>query len=180
MPREIDDPVAAEGSSAQPHRVTEHTRLRVPTQLMEHTPRVGHPDLDQLLNVLLPFAEQMLDKYGEFLPFGAVLTSDGEVRLFAGYAEPTDSSTDVAELIRAGFRESAQSGEIVAIGLCLDVRVARPDGDGPIDAICAELEHSCGEAVDVFLPYVPGPPVTYGEIFASPGKRRVFGAGDTG
>ncbi len=31
---------------------------------------MAHPDLDELLNALLPFAQQMLTKRGEFFPFG--------------------------------------------------------------------------------------------------------------
>jgi len=40
---------------------------------------MAHPDLDQLLNAVLPFAQQMLSKHGEFFPFGASMTIDGEI-----------------------------------------------------------------------------------------------------
>jgi len=36
-----------------------------------------HPDLDALLNNLLPFAERMLREHGEFYPFGGSITPDG-------------------------------------------------------------------------------------------------------
>jgi hypothetical protein len=41
-------------------------------------------DLDGLLNMTLPFAQQMLSKSGEFYPFGATVTTKGETRLLAG------------------------------------------------------------------------------------------------
>jgi hypothetical protein len=41
---------------------------------------MAHPELDELLDTLLPFAQQMLQKHGEFFPFGAAMTSSGEIR----------------------------------------------------------------------------------------------------
>jgi hypothetical protein len=41
-------------------------------------------DLDGLLNLTLPFAQQMLAKRGEFYPFCATVTAGGETRLLAG------------------------------------------------------------------------------------------------
>jgi len=41
-------------------------------------------DLDGLLNMTLPFAQQMLAKGGEFYPFGATVTTSGETWLLAG------------------------------------------------------------------------------------------------
>ena len=38
-------------------------------------------DLDGLLAVTLPFAQQLLAKYGEMYPFGAAVTIDGQTRL---------------------------------------------------------------------------------------------------
>lgn len=41
-------------------------------------------DLDALLNASLPFAQQMLEKRGEFFPYGSVISLDGEMRMVAG------------------------------------------------------------------------------------------------
>jgi hypothetical protein len=38
---------------------------------------MAHPDLDQLLNVVLEFAKKMLNQHGEFYPFGASMHTDG-------------------------------------------------------------------------------------------------------
>jgi len=40
--------------------------------------------MDALLDSLLPFAQQQLAKHGEFLPFGSVMTTAGDVTLVAG------------------------------------------------------------------------------------------------
>jgi len=45
-------------------------------------------DLDGLLNITLPFAQQMLAKRSEFYPFGASVTASGETRLLAGESGP--------------------------------------------------------------------------------------------
>jgi hypothetical protein len=44
---------------------------------------MAHPDLDELLNALLPFAQQLLSKHGEFYPFRSAMTTDGEIEAAA-------------------------------------------------------------------------------------------------
>lgn len=58
----------------------------------------------------------------------------------------------------------------------MDVRVIPPGESKKVDAISAQLEHQTGEAVNVFLPYQKKlfGSIKYGEIFASPGERRIF------
>jgi hypothetical protein len=58
----------------------------------------------------------------------------------------------------------------------VDVRVVPPGASAKSDAICAQLEHANGEAVDVYLPYKKHwlGRFTYGEIFASARDARVF------
>jgi hypothetical protein len=138
---------------------------------------MAHPDLDELLNSLLPFAQQMLAKRGEFFPFGACMKSDGTIELVAGQTDSDQPpSQDLIDLIAEGLRAKASAGEIRAAGICYDVRI-RPSGtSNPMDAICASLDHSLTEAVDVFLPYEKrrfrGP--KYSELTAAPGSIRLF------
>ena len=44
---------------------------------------MAHPDLDALLDPLVRFAQQQLEKHGEFFPIGASVGGDGEVTLSA-------------------------------------------------------------------------------------------------
>ena len=57
------------------------------------------------------------------------------------------------DALTAEFHSMAASCAIRASGICFDVLVA-PNLDAPKrDAIQCRLEHSNGEAVDVFMPY---------------------------
>ena len=141
---------------------------------------MAHPDLDELLNALLPFAQQTLDRYGEFLPFGASIDSLGEIRLAAGHTEDErPPSQEVIDLLVEGFRQAAGRNELRAAGICLDVRVVDPNGE-KTDAVCARLEHESGETIEVYLPYRKPRrgKIKYGDIFAAAGSRAIFGSGD--
>ena len=104
-------------------------------------------DLDGLMRVTLPFAQQMLAKAGEFYPFGMIVTVDGDTEMFA--ADPGSgehpASVEVRTFIFDGMRGSRE--KFRAIAVCLDVRL--PDSD----AIRVELEHRDGQALAVLLPY---------------------------
>jgi hypothetical protein len=138
---------------------------------------MSRPDLDSLLNALLPFAKRMLAKHGEFFPFGAALSREGEVRLvqpWVGSEHPP--SADVLDVLRAGLRDRALNSKIRAAGICVDARV-QPEGSAEkTDAIQVILEHSDGEAIDVFLPYRRGllGKLHFGDIFATRGAATVF------
>ena len=60
-------------------------------------------DYNALLEMLMPFAEQMLKKHGEFFPFGAAVNTTGELLAAAGYdGTETPPSEDVIALSTAG------------------------------------------------------------------------------
>jgi hypothetical protein len=128
-------------------------------------------DLDGLLNMTLPFAQQMLEKQGEFYPFGAVMGTGGEARLLGadpGQGEHPASVAVLATMLggirdhRAGYRAAAT---------CSDVRL--PDSD----AVRVELEHQEGQAIAVLLPYKKkrfGRGVEYGELRGARAERQVW------
>jgi hypothetical protein len=47
--------------------------------MSDKIPQTVQDDYNTLLENLLPFAEEMLGKHGEFYPFGMALEEDGEV-----------------------------------------------------------------------------------------------------
>lgn len=138
----------------------------------------ARPDLDALLNLLLPHAQDLVRKYGEFYPFGAMMTAEGEATLQAAYdGDEHPSSQDLIDLLVAGMRQAAQAGRIRASAVCLDTRVVPPGQGNKIDAICVRIEHHTGEAAAAYLPYRKGflGRIRFGELFADRGEREVFG-----
>ena len=74
-------------------------------------------ELDALLDPLLDFAQEMLRKMGEFLPFGGTMTNDGQVSLTAAdTGEERPESQAVIELLVSGMRTQAAAGQIRAGG----------------------------------------------------------------
>ena len=145
--------------------------------VIRHGGALAHEDLDELLNALLPFAQEMLAKHGEFFPFGGYMDVGGGIAHVAGWTdEEQPPSQDVIDIMVGGLRQQAERREIRAAAVCLDVRTTPPGQTEKADAICVRLEHSNGEAVDVFLPYRRGQSgeYEYGELFAGRGKHDIF------
>jgi len=128
-------------------------------------------DLDGLLNTTLPFAQQMLEKSGEFYPFGAAMSTTGEASLLAAHSSLDDhpASNEVLASLLDGVRQYQEKYRAVAF--CSDVRL--PDSD----AVRVELEHLEGPAMAVLLPYKKkrlGRGVEYGELRGGIADKQVW------
>jgi hypothetical protein len=138
---------------------------------------MAQADLEELFNAVLPFAQQMLAKYGEFYPIGAAMNSGGEVGLVGCMPESEHPpSQEIINMLTAELQQEASKHEIRASVLCFDGSAIPPGEEAKVDAICAHLEHESGECVAAFLPYrkeISGQ-VTYGELFAGRLKPQIF------
>jgi hypothetical protein len=116
---------------------------------------MAHPDLNELLDALLQMAEMLLKEQGEFLPIGAVMLSDGEIRHVGGQIEGDDhpGSQALIDLLTENFRSWASDGKLRAAGICYDVLTTPPGKRQKQDAVCFGLEHWLGETADIFRPY---------------------------
>jgi hypothetical protein len=128
-------------------------------------------DLDALLDATMPFAQQMLEKRGEFFPYEAAISLEGATRMFAGDPGQGEHplSTDVIAIVRDGFRHDRDG--LRAVAIVADVRT--PDSD----AVRVELEHRDGHAIAVLLPYSKkrfGRGVEYRPMAASTSTRQVW------
>ena len=109
-------------------------------------------DFSALLDALMPFAEQMLKKHGEFFPFGAAVSIAGEVSAHATYdGNETPSSEEVIAGLVQAFQTEAGRGAIRASGICYDGRIVQ-DGK-KVDAVIINLEHVTGCASKACVPY---------------------------
>lgn len=137
---------------------------------------MAHPDFDELLNVLIPFAQQQLKKNGGFFPFGATVTSGGEVVCNAGYDDGAAEADGLIELLTEVFRREAADGKIRSAALCFDGRTIPPGQSNKTDAICIRMENRDEPASTVFLPYKKGwfGKYSYGELFAAAKEKQFF------
>ena len=141
------------------------------TSWRDTTSQAAQDDLDGLLNVVLPFAEQTIAKYGELFPFGASVNAEGQVAMLAGDPGLGEHppSNEVLDTLYQGARSDASS--LRAAAFVADVRA---NGG---DAIRVELEHREGVAAVLLIPYARARftrKVTMGQMSGGPGERRIF------
>ena len=140
---------------------------------------MARPELEELMNSLIPFAQKLLAKAGEFYPFGASMRPDGQLAMNGAYTgSERPRSQELIDLLTSGFQREAAAGNLCAAGICFDVRVLPPGATEKSDAICVQLEHADGESIEIYLPYKKGwfGKVKYGELFANPGTPAFFSA----
>ena len=105
-------------------------------------------DLDGLLEPALGFAQQQLDKHGEFYPYAVVVDADGQQRMVA--ADTGDARPASPALITTLFSTlSDERSSLRAAAIVADVRLPEANSD----AIRVTLEHSERVALTVLLPY---------------------------
>lgn len=133
-------------------------------------------DAEKIVHDMLPFARKMLEEFGEFIPFGAAMTQNGDVKSVAARDNREHPpSQDVIDLLRSSFRSSASSKMYKATGIFYDVRIPPRELDDKTDAIAVELDHEDNYSVVVYVPYIlKAGNVEFGRWFASPGADRIF------
>jgi len=131
-------------------------------------------DLDGLLNPALGFAQQQLDKHGEFYPYAVVVDADGQQRMVA--ADTGDEQPASADLISTLIAALADERDLLrAAAIVADVRVRELGSE----AIRVTLEHSERIALTILLPYRPrrfGRGIDYGDLQAGPAAAFVWPA----
>jgi hypothetical protein len=132
-------------------------------------------DYNALLEFLMPFAEQMLKKHGEFFPFGAAVSAQGEVEACATYdGNETPASEDVIAMLVQAFQGKVREGKIRSTGICYDGRIVQ-DGK-KVDAVIISLEHVSGSATRTYVPYTKGMfgKYRFGELNAALDDPKIF------
>jgi len=70
------------------------------------------------MNSVLPFAEQMLDRHGEFYPYGGAMRVDGQLTAVAGYdGRERPPSTDVIKFLKAALSAKAPELDRTAVSV---------------------------------------------------------------
>ena len=109
------------------------------TEVIKKTPK---EEVEQLMNSLLPFAEKMLNKHGEFYPYGGYMSMDGTISQLGVYDESEHpASQTLIDLMTKAFKEGAQQRKYKATAMVIDVRVIPPGSSEKTDAVQVSLDH---------------------------------------
>jgi hypothetical protein len=137
---------------------------------------MAHPDLQALVDSLLPFGKSLLSKHGDFHPFGAIMHSDGQIQwIAADTGEEFPPAQALIDAMTALIKEMAVSDEIRAAAICYDCLTIPPGTAAKIDAIGFSLECRLGESISVFLPYKKQKDqIHYHEMFVSEKAAKFF------
>ncbi len=132
-------------------------------------------EIEQLLKYLLPFAEEKLNRDGEFYPYAAMVAADGELRSVSAAAGEQPDAGDLLLALHQELREQAAEGSIRASGIAADVMLTDPDSGETRDAVQVELDHADGDPVDIYVPYESAADgIRFGELVAATGREPVF------
>jgi hypothetical protein len=132
-------------------------------------------ECDVLLNVVVPFARQMLSQHHAFFPFGATMSPSGKV----SRTEPPagdEPPRELVAMIEQGFIDGAQQGLYKATALALDVKTIPPGRKERQNAIEVRLDHRDNYSVRVVFPYsysLSGE-LAFDSPSAVPGDQKIF------
>ena len=136
-------------------------------------------DIELVLDVVLPMAEEMLVKHGEFFPFGGAMQPDGEilhVNTWDGDEHP--ASNDVIATLTGAFKSGAERGDYRATAIVYDIVTVPPGETVKQDAIAVALDHRNDYSVVVVYPYSfdSNNQLAIHSPFASKGGGEIFGS----
>lgn len=133
---------------------------------------------ERLVNHLLPLAKEMLTRYGEFYPYAAYMTPEGEI-VDMGADDPDTEypkSKDLIYVLRSSLEEVASAGQCRAGAIVLNVTVHLSESQRKSDAVQIFVDHVDGYSAEVFFPYeIVDNRVVYGQTFAQEGRHELFG-----
>jgi hypothetical protein len=130
------------------------------------------PECDLLRDELLAFARTMLDRFGEFQPFGGYVVAPDRL-IHVGFGSAMFNRPPCQRLLA---RELADiDAAAVAHALVFDVHLHVPR-DGMDTAIRLHLSHVGGRCMDLFIPYRArkATPTLYGTSFVFEGTSIGF------
>ncbi len=140
-------------------------------------PSHQHEDFGPLLDTLIRFAKQCLEKQGAFLPFGVAMLADRTMSHVSGHTgEERPGAPRVLQSLEGALRTMAAKDGLKAVGICVDIRFASSPDEPKTDAIQVFLEHREGNVVNVLMPYRKKSrgQVSYARLIAIRAEPRIF------
>lgn len=133
-------------------------------------------ETEAILLAMIPIGKQLLEKQGQFVPYGGAMTMDGKVVTVVGYSgtEPPPSQ-EIIDALNFAFRTGALTGTYKATGLFSDVEFSPPGGKEKTRAIAAALDHQDNYSVVIYFPYkIVADKVQFDQVSALPGENKLF------
>jgi hypothetical protein len=130
--------------------------------------------LHEMLQYCMDFARTMLERAGEFHPFGATVSVEGRVAAVGGYnGEEHPAAAEIYKLLGEAFASGAARGEYLGVALAANVNIPPQYSPPAPDGLRVHLESS-GYARFIYVPYTLSKPglfkkrraVEFGEPFA--------------
>jgi hypothetical protein len=112
-------------------------------------------DLDTLIQYLVGFCSDLLEKYGEFYPVGAYIdVSRGLIPLGVYDGDEAPESEKLIARYEEVFIRQATEGTALAWAVAWDARVSSGDYPGGTDAVAIKTFHAHrGQQVQYLFPY---------------------------
>jgi hypothetical protein len=142
----------------------------------EEKVRTPKEECELLVNVVVPFARQMLSQHHGFFPFGATLSPSGTVSR-TETPKGDHPPKELIVLIEQGFVDGAQRGLYKATAVALDVKTVPPGKNERQNAVEVRLDHRDNYSVKVVFPYsysLSGE-LAFEPPFAVAGDKMIFG-----
>lgn len=114
------------------------------------------PDVQALAGALFDATAPLVRKNGTFLPHGATLAENGEVRMVM--AAPPDfetkavSSVEVLPLLHEALQFAGRQADVKAVAVCEEVTIST-EARGRTTAVKVLFEHRRGLCVALYMPY---------------------------
>jgi hypothetical protein len=127
-------------------------------------------DLVSLAVPLLEFTGEELKSKGNFLPFGASLTAQGEVRI----RKAVIGEDKVSPVLLSALREVAAKDETIAVAVCEWSKVT-PEGKTEMVAIKVHIEHANDFIAAYYVPCRKSPTEgwQFGQMMVLPAKPEI-------
>jgi hypothetical protein len=132
-------------------------------------------ECDLLVNVVVPFARQMLSEHHGFFPFGATMSPSGAISRIET-PKGDHPPKELVVLIEQGFVDGAQQGLYKATAVALDVKTVPPGKNESQNAVEVRLDHRDHYSVKVVFPYSysPSGQLDFAPPFAVAGDKMIF------
>ena len=109
--------------------------------------------LHELLMYCINFARTMLEKAGDFYPFGATLTPHGSISAAGGHnGEDRPQPQEIYRLLAGAFSSGVRAGEFMGVALAANVNIPTQFSSPFQDGLRVHIEAS-GYSRFVYVPY---------------------------